>query len=168
MSMICLFLSLLISFGLKYILSYIKIGPLACLLGIFAWNIFFHPLTRGDVYLWNCGDVSQSWCESMLLRCSRSSVSYPTVKSVPWGCREGWIETLIFRISVSSGYVFLNPCYSNVPVYFIFLIFSSAHLLKFILVFCWVWLNSLSWNFSSTFLGRFGLIYRYCSNMVLL
>lgn len=104
MSMICLFLSLLISFGLKYILSYIKIGPLACLLGIFAWNIFFHPLTRGDVYLWTCGDVSQSWCESMLLRCSRSSVSYPTVKSVPWSCGEGWIETLIFRISVSSGF----------------------------------------------------------------
>lgn len=42
--------TLLIDFGLKYILLDIKLATLACFLGSFAWKIFFNPLLSGNVY----------------------------------------------------------------------------------------------------------------------
>jgi hypothetical protein len=45
MSIKCPSLSLLISVGLKSILSDIKMATLACFLGQFAWNIVTPPFT---------------------------------------------------------------------------------------------------------------------------
>lgn len=56
MSMWCPFLSLLIHFALKSIFQDIKMATSAVFLALFAWYIFFNPLTWGDVY---------SWCWSM-------------------------------------------------------------------------------------------------------
>lgn len=101
MSIQCSSLYPLINFGLKSILSNIKMATRACFLGLFALNNFFHPFTL-------------RWCSLLVVKCvswmQQKDRSYFLIKSISLCLFIGEIETINIELLMSTACWFLLLC----------------------------------------------------------